>query len=157
MNRRWHTKSTNLLAIFFYQNIWIFARKLFVIPYWTEKSWHPKSYVQICWFLWQRLLIFFQRLLDKCEEKDKKDSIEKVRNFCNDLMSKETIKEKPPIYLLATLVDINKEKNQEEAIKVSKVGFMFHTGAENYFFRMVCFIRHFIRLRITKLFWFRLF
>lgn len=77
---------------------------------------------------------FFKRLLDNCEGKDKKDSIENVRNFCNDMMSKESIKEKPPIYLLATLVDINKDKNQEEAIKVRNIygctvyGLSLYTG-----------------------------
>lgn len=57
-------------------------------------------------------------ILEKCESKYKIESIEKVRNFCNELMLKENIKEKPPIYLLATLVDINKDKNQEDAIKL---------------------------------------
>ena len=57
--------------------------------------------------------------MNKCEDKDRKSSIEKVHTFCNDLISRESIKEKPPIYLLATLVDINRDKNQEEALKVS--------------------------------------
>jgi len=61
---------------------------------------------------------YLNGLLNKCEDKDKKSSIEKVHTFCNDLNSKESIKEKPPIYLLATLVDINREKNQEEALKL---------------------------------------
>ena len=60
-------------------------------------------------------------MLNKCEAKDKEASIEKVHTFCNDLMSKESIKEKPPIYLLATMVDINRGKNQEEALKVSSI------------------------------------
>ena len=40
-------------------------------------------------------------------------------------MSKESIKEKPPIYLLATMVDINRGKNQEEALKVSSISTYF--------------------------------
>ena len=75
--------------------------------------------------------------MNKCEDKDKKSSIEKVHTFCNDLNSKESIKEKPPIYLLATLVDINREKNQEAALKV------------NYF--CACFVKYL--MSATFVFW----
>ena len=58
--------------------------------------------------------------MDNCEESEKANSREKVREFCKAMMANENIKEKP-IYVLATLVDINKldGKYTEESLNVS--------------------------------------
>jgi len=49
-------------------------------------------------------------LMEKCEDDVKIETRQKVREFCNNLL--QSLKdEKPPIYLLATLVDVNKADN----------------------------------------------
>ena len=46
-------------------------------------------------------------LMEKCEDCLKVETRQKVREFCNNLLQS-LQDEKPPIYLLATLVDVNK-------------------------------------------------
>ena len=54
--------------------------------------------------------IFF-RLIDRCEESEKIEGRRKIRDFCLHLRQK--ITEKPPIYCLATLVEVNKADNND--------------------------------------------
>ena len=48
--------------------------------------------------------------MENCEDHVKVATRQKVREFCNQLMESFS-KERPPIYLLATLVDVNKADN----------------------------------------------
>merc|ERR1712018_72461 len=58
-------------------------------------------------------------ILDKSEDLEKVRSREKIRKFCQTMMNDDNLKDKP-IYLLATLVDINKsdEKYIDESLKL---------------------------------------
>ena len=61
-------------------------------------------------------------ILDKSEDVEKVRSREKIRNFCQTMMNDNNLKDKP-IYLFATLVDINKsdDKYIDESLKVRYV------------------------------------
>jgi len=50
-------------------------------------------------------------LIDRCEESEKIEGRRKIRDFCLHLRQK--ITEKPPIYCLATLVEVNKADNND--------------------------------------------
>ena len=70
------------------------------------------------------IMKFFNLLsiLDKSEDVEKVRSREKIRNFCQTMMNDNNLKDKP-IYLFATLVDINKsdDKYIDESLKVRYV------------------------------------
>ena len=48
--------------------------------------------------------------MENCEDHVKVATRQKVREFCNQLLESFS-KERPPIYILATLVDVNKADN----------------------------------------------
>ena len=61
-------------------------------------------------------------ILDKSEDVEKVRSRQKIRKFCQTMMNDNNLKDKP-IYLFATLVDINKsdDKYIDESLKVRYV------------------------------------
>lgn len=61
---------------------------------------------------------YFSGLIDRCQESEKVAFRQKCREFCKKL--EKNCNDKPPVYLLATLVDLNKadDLNIEETMKV---------------------------------------
>lgn len=57
-------------------------------------------------------------MVDNCAESEKKNLRQKVREFCSVLLEK--LKEKPPVYLLATIVEVNKadQIERDETVKI---------------------------------------
>ena len=69
--------------------------------------------------------------MEKCEDNVKIETRQKVRDFCNNLL--QSLKdEKPPIYLLATLVDVNKADNfdTDNTVQV-RITFLIESNARD--------------------------
>ena len=60
--------------------------------------------------------------MENCEDHVKVETRQKVREFCNQLLES-LCDERPPIYVLATLVDVNKADKIDTANTV-KVNFL---------------------------------
>ena len=62
--------------------------------------------------------------MENCEDHVKVATRQKVREFCNQLMESFS-KERPPIYLLATIVDVNKADNFDTEKTVQVINYLF--------------------------------
>ena len=62
--------------------------------------------------------------MENCEDHVKVATRQKVREFCNQLMESFS-KESPPIYLLATIVDVNKADNFDTEKTVQVINYLF--------------------------------
>lgn len=80
------------------------------------KATAQNSRLKIAMFKSKRL--FSCRLLDRCHESEKSALRQKSREFCQKLYK--NCQDKPPVYLLATLVELNKAdgKDVEETCKL---------------------------------------
>ena len=64
---------------------------------------------------------YLNGIFSKCEENEKANCREKIRAFCKAMMENDSLKD--PVYLLATMVDMNRSEGKfsEETVKVKRL------------------------------------
>ena len=64
---------------------------------------------------------YLNGIFSKCEENEKANCREKIRAFCKAMMENDSLKD--PVYLLATMVDMNRSEGKfsEETVKVRRL------------------------------------